>query len=59
TTTNGLTRFSDAYFVFPLALSHDGKTVRPNHYQGLTAFASLSMAVSDSPLSCLLGRLHQ
>jgi hypothetical protein len=27
--------------------SHDGKTVRPDRYRGLTAFASLSMAVSE------------
>ncbi|GEM_PF-2493542 len=31
--------------LFSSALSHDGKTVRPGRYQGLTAFALLSMAV--------------
>ena len=31
---------------FPSGASHDGKTVRPNRFRGLTALASLSMAVS-------------
>jgi len=33
--------------------SHDGKTVRPDRYRGLTAFASLSMAVSDGKMLLL------
>jgi len=40
-----------ALFVFPLALPHDGKTVSPRGYRGLTAFALLSLAVSECPLS--------
>ncbi|MCF6282929.1 MAG: hydantoinase B/oxoprolinase family protein, partial [Candidatus Polarisedimenticolaceae bacterium] len=41
-----LTLCSDAYFVSPLALAHDGYTVRPHSYRGLTALVSLSLAVS-------------
>ncbi len=45
-TANDSTPRTDALFVSPLALSHVGSTVSPRGYQGLPAFASLSMAGS-------------
>ena len=39
--------FSYAYFVFPLRYHTPDKQCGPGRYRGLTAFASLSMAVSD------------
>ncbi|WP_419594694.1 hypothetical protein [Thiolapillus sp.] len=38
--------FSYAYFVFPLRYRTPDKQCGPGRYRGLTAFASLSMAVS-------------
>ena len=38
--------FSHAYFVFPLRYRTPDKQCGPGRYRGLTAFASLSMAVS-------------
>ncbi len=46
-TANDSTPRTDALFVSPLALSHVGSTVSPRGYQGLPAFASLSMAGSE------------
>ncbi|WP_419614921.1 hypothetical protein [Thiolapillus sp.] len=40
--------FSYAYFVFPLRYRTPDKQCGPGRYRGLTAFASLSMAVSAS-----------
>ncbi|WP_419610871.1 hypothetical protein, partial [Thiolapillus sp.] len=40
--------FSYAYFVFPLRYRTPDKQCGPGRYRGLTAFASLSMAVSES-----------
>ena len=40
--------FSYAYFVFPLRYRTPDKQCGPGRYRGLTAFASLSMAVSVS-----------
>ncbi len=45
--------FSYAYFVFPLRYRTPDKQCGPGRYRGLTAFASLSMAVSGSEI-----RLH-
>ncbi|WP_419640290.1 hypothetical protein, partial [Thiolapillus sp.] len=39
--------FSYAYFVSPLRYRTPDKQCGPGRYRGLTAFASLSMAVSD------------
>ncbi|WP_419613088.1 hypothetical protein [Thiolapillus sp.] len=39
--------FSYAYFVFPLRYRTPDKQCGPGRYRGLTAFASLSMAVSE------------
>ncbi|WP_419635514.1 hypothetical protein [Thiolapillus sp.] len=41
--------FSYAYFVSPLRYRTPDKQCGPGRYRGLTAFASLSMAVSDCP----------
>ncbi len=38
--------FSYTYFVFPLRYRTPDKQCGPGRYRGLTAFASLSMAVS-------------
>ncbi len=43
--------FSYAYFVFPLRYRTPDKQCGPGRYRGLTAFASLSMAVSDGARS--------
>ncbi|WP_419632184.1 hypothetical protein [Thiolapillus sp.] len=50
--------FSYAYFVFPLRYRTPDKQCGPGRYRGLTAFASLSMAVSDGghPLQHQPGR---
>ncbi|WP_419616463.1 hypothetical protein [Thiolapillus sp.] len=47
--------FSYTYFVFPLRYRTPDKQCGPGRYRGLTAFASLSMAVSGRILS-LVGR---
>ena len=39
--------FSYAYFVFPRRYRTPDKQCGPGRYRGLTAFASLSMVVSD------------
>ncbi len=42
--------FSYAYFVSPLRYRTPDKQCGPGRYRGLTAFASLSMAVSGYPI---------
>jgi len=43
----------DAYAASPLALAHDGYAASGHAYWGLPAFASLSMAGSESPRSSI------
>ncbi|WP_419593046.1 hypothetical protein [Thiolapillus sp.] len=44
--------FSYAYFVSPLRYRTPDKQCGPGRYRGLTAFASLSMAVSGDGPEC-------
>ncbi|WP_419641332.1 hypothetical protein [Thiolapillus sp.] len=46
--------FSYAYFVSPLRYRTPDKQCGPGRYRGLTAFASLSMAVSEGELALIL-----
>ncbi|WP_419621340.1 hypothetical protein, partial [Thiolapillus sp.] len=50
--------FSYAYFVSPLRYRTPDKQCGPGRYRGLTAFASLSMAVSEGLCAwlCACGR---
>ncbi len=48
--------FSYAYFVFPLRYRTPDKQCGPGRYRGLTAFASLSMAVSERIRSAAAAR---